>query len=561
MMALRAAAAAVLALAATAPFSRAARVAGSPFPVGTAGLNASAHSQLYVFDTTGATPDDILTVTTLQGVLAQRQPRIIRVDGGDAGLWANITSQMWNVTLNYTFARDAGGLLELFAPDVRAYVLVSLTDGSANAGIAAGASWRAVAVTSANEQKAVQAGIESRGNTYGWTMQQVVATFNDTSDGFVFNRALNVLQQPSKVTGGISDYAIATRSLQWWDDDVNSAEARVVWNSMVPPCMTMGWGPDELTTVTAASAVGGAVVASDWASNLDALSGFDLPGFTQTGLAPPPARAAAAAPTPPTPVHTVTLLMSDGDNAAFALNSLATGAAWFGSPDRGHVPMGWTLSPALADLAPAVMHYMYEAATVPRTAASGGAPAAYGDVFVAGVSGAGYFYPDAVPVTKLSGLVNLTSGYMAKADMRIVNVMSHGNGVTQAAADAYTAEAQVDALLWYDYSNYAGEGGAITWSNGKPVIGGRFSLWGSGAAPDPTGPSFKNVTGLIAALLAQPRTPGVAAGYSLVPVHAWTHNVTDARAVFDALAAQSGGGVEVVTPDVFVARVVANVAR
>lgn len=99
--------------------------------------------------------------------------------------------------------------------------------------------------------------------------------------------------------------------------------------------------------------------------------------------------------------------------------------------------------------------------------------------------------------------------------------------------------------------------GAISWAGGKPVIGGRFNLWGNGS--DPSGPTFCNVTQLTAALLAQPRDGGSAAGYSLVPLHAWSHTVGDALAVARAAAAASGGAVQFVPPDEFIARIVAYV--
>jgi hypothetical protein len=67
------------------------------------------------------------------------------------------------------------------------------------------------------------------------------------------------------------------------------------------------------------------------------------------------------------------------------------------------------------------------------------------------------------------------------------------------------------------------------------------------------------VTSLAAALLQQSRDGTSAGGYSLIPLHAWSHNVTDARTVQALVNAAAPGAVEFVTPDVFVARIVANV--
>lgn len=172
---------------------------------------------------------------------------------------------------------------------------------------------------------------------------------------------------------------------------------------------------------------------------------------------------------------------------------------------------------------------------------------------------AGYFYPDKMSPSALSAVTSLTNAYMAKAGMRIVNVMNYGNTYTPQQMAAYTSQPGIDAVMMYYFSNYAGGVGAIDWSNGKPVIGGRFALWGDGT--NPSGPTWLNVTGAINTLLTQARDPTSAAGYSLIPVHAWSHNVTDVRTIRDALDAAAPGQFEVVTPDEFVARILANVVH
>jgi hypothetical protein len=120
----------------------------------------------------------------------------------------------------------------------------------------------------------------------------------------------------------MGDYAIAVGALQWWQDDITFPLAQLVWDSMRPPFIMTGWGPDEYGTVTRVSQAGGAVVASNWASDLDVFTNFDIPAFFQKA-APPPSP-------PPTAVHTACLLMSDGDNVQWLLDGFATEAQWFG---------------------------------------------------------------------------------------------------------------------------------------------------------------------------------------------------------------------------------------
>ena len=52
--------------------------------------------------------------------------------------------------------------------------------------------------------------------------------------------------------------------------------------------------------------------------------------------------------------------MTDGDNVQWLLGPFASSTSWFGSPDRGKVNLGWTVSPAMAEIAPNVLQYFYD---------------------------------------------------------------------------------------------------------------------------------------------------------------------------------------------------------
>ena len=62
-------------------------------------------------------------------------------------------------------------------------------------------------------------------------------------------------------------------------------------------------------------------------------------------------------------VHTVCFVMSDGDNIQWLLNWFITDNRWFGNNNRGQLDIGWTISPALSELAPTVMSKIYETAS------------------------------------------------------------------------------------------------------------------------------------------------------------------------------------------------------
>jgi len=516
-----------------------ARVPGSPYVSPPAGLNSS--KSLLVLATAGLSADDAFAAAALQGALARAAggaPRMLRWDGSaSSSLWLNTTSALWGVALDWRCASVACALAALAPGALSGYVTVSRADNSSNLGVLVAASRRGAAAAlvplpASLVPAARAAGLADAGDLRGATLSATLAAWGGPA---AFAPRVAVLQLPDE-NACMSDFAIATGALQFWDDNILSPDLWPIWSQLAStgePFAMLGWGPDEYNTVTTVSAAGGAVVASNWAQNLDVYSAFDAPAFSQP---PPP-------PMPPAAAHTAAFLMSDGDNLQWLLDGFATDSKWWGSPDRGSVPLGWTLSPSVVDLAPVVAAHLYGSAT----------PA---DHLVAGVSGLGYFYPDVTAPDRRAALVNLTGAFMAKAGMRLVNVLGHGEGYTAEQVAPYVGQPQIDAVFWYNYDNYAGLRGNITWQNGKPVIGARFALWGDGS--NPAGPTFCNNSMLVDRLLALPRDPASPDSYSLIALHAWSHNVSDARAVASALAARAPGAVQIVTPAELVARVVRN---
>lgn len=202
--------------------------------------------------------------------------------------------------------------------------------------------------------------------------------------GNFLNRLVS-FQPPSK-SGNLAEYAVFGRmpTLEYVGDDGGPLAATVMADveAAGPQGAAMGWGPEE-QYVSKLSSHAIYVHASDWSKDVSSLTNIGVHSSVKLDrpLAPrfrpvrgPPHDQAAA-------VHTVTFLMTDGDNIQWLLGPWATDARWFGSPHRGSVPMGWTVSPALIDLAPVVLSHAYGQATP-------------NDSFVSGPSGVGYIYPD-----------------------------------------------------------------------------------------------------------------------------------------------------------------------
>lgn len=119
-------------------------------------------------------------------------------------------------------------------------------------------------------------------------------------------------------------------------------------------------------------------------------------------------------------------------------------------------------------------------------------------------------------------------------------------------------------MYWYTFgAGYSGWSGTVWTPAGagkaqKPVIGGRFSLWGEGEVGSMLG--VKALVRNMKRLLFERKintSPSSADGYSLFPVHAWSHNVSDVVAVAKEL--EASGHFEVVTPSALLAAVAQNV--
>ena len=526
-------------------FSMGSRVPNSPFPIPSSGLNASA--SLFLIDPSNLSPDDSLTLATLQGLLSRDTPTIYRTaPHSPYDLWRAELESLWGIVFDSTtFAGgNVWGAVSYFytKKQVNGYVLANLTDGSVNAAVALCAIHNGtIVVTSSNVAQAKQIGLIQIDDVRGRDLTWVLANYQLSS----FSNRVTLIQNPEKT--GMSDWAIATRALTWYvDDNANATNgpAAEIWGAMSPPFFALGWGPDELNTVWAASRAGGGVIASDWAMDLDILSAYDIPSFASQVNDIPLLK---ESPSPPQR-HTAAFLMSDGDNVQWLLGGFANDGKYWNSSDRGSVPMGWTISASLADLAPSALNYFYRTSTV-------------NDELIMGLSGASYFYTDIAEASgHLKDTAALSLGYAKKAGFSYANVMTAAStALTPSSADVMLPiDGPLKGLFHYQYSDYSGDHGAITFSPtaNLPIIGARFNLWGNGTSGQ--GNDFKNVYEAALTLSLSSRDPTVSNGYSLIVVHAWSHNVSDALSVMNLCEKLAPGGVDFVTPAQLVQRVAAN---
>lgn len=489
----------------------ASRVEGSPYPA------AAVPDTLYTVADEGMPEARRLIVQTLQGSLRGRSA-LWRIRSGGYALWLDDLRREPGLTVDSSFKNDLPGLLKRLRPSLRGYVLCDLHSPSANAaislcGVLGGAAGGVVAAASGQDGPLLDLGLpllaDARGRDEAWAL---------AAHPEAFSRSVIVYQDHAKDLF-LGDYSVFAGAFQF-QAPLESPLAKAALARMRGRSALLGWG-DEFDLVEKASRASVHVHAADWAVNISALSRFG-----KQARQPPPVPPAAR-----TAVHTVCFLMSDGDNLQWALGGFAAAGGWFGHPARGTISMGWTIAPALAELAPHALDRIYRSASrVPGAR----------DHFVAGPSGTGYVFPDLLPDPDSSAA--LTARFMAKADLRILNLLVKDTAGRY--LEAYLRRPGIDAVFLYPFSDYSGLKGAIRFVAGKPVIGGYANLW----------EGFETPAGLAARLNARPKDPKSAEGYSLIPVHAWSRTLGDIAACIKLL----GPGVRVAAPDEFVRAIAEN---
>jgi hypothetical protein len=221
---------------------------------------------------------------------------------------------------------------------------------------------------------------------------------------------------PNAHKGALREYATALGTAVIWLDPKVAGESELLdkfLSSMPAGANFMGWWPEEAPGVGRASTFGIATIASDFATNLTVHSGMP--------------RAINKKPIPPKPPLQnklyVAFILSDGDNLQYVEHHMRK--LW-SNPDRGSVPMGWTISPAMLDAMPGALNYYWKSSTD-------------NDNLISGPSGYGYAYPNTFPDQRsLNDFVSKTEDYNRRAGLGVVTIWNTiTGGINQQVGETF----------------------------------------------------------------------------------------------------------------------------
>eukprot|EP00164_Ancoracysta_twista_P006557 GFYU01009147.1.p1 GENE.GFYU01009147.1~~GFYU01009147.1.p1 ORF type:complete len:569 (+),score=143.92 GFYU01009147.1:59-1708(+) len=538
----------------------ASRIPGSPYPV------SQTPSSLFVVDDNALPKQDKLTLQSVQGRVARApfptgSTQIWRLSNN--AKWLDDLVNIYKVQTVDTYKSDLKGLVQHYKRLFCGYV--RCTVDSPNEAIAVAGCLDALVVTPENETIATENGLTMLLDAS--TLSAADAWQKCKESGKLSNDLI-IFQDPGKseFLGDIGYFAKAFRMYESPPGDLSGK----VFDNLKPTHLgkpsfssLFGWGGDEHDLVAFSSKRNVFVHAADYCVNLSTLMNFEVPKIHQkpltvSGEAEADAWTLLGSPTTTEmqssafsekcsidgsrndAVHTVCFVFTDGDNLQYVCGGgFSNDGNRYGSANRGKSAVGWTMAPALAEVAPTVLQRVYDDATRPTESNKGG------DYFIAGPSGVGYVFPDNVPADTATTYASMTNDFMKKSDMRIVNLLGAGDDAPDTVVEAFAQQDGIDAVMWYGYSNYASMKGRIKYaSNQKPCIGARELLWDIFNHPDQ----------LAAKINSYPKDPTKQAGYSLIPVHIWS---MDLNAVLSCIS-MLDKGIEVVSPQEFVSRICAN---
>ena len=462
-------------------------------------------------------------IGSLQGIIADNHSEqiYIRPLAGGYDTWLD------DLVNNYNVERievvDAFYLLDYFKETLNGYILYQAGNHSINSATSLAGIERAVIIEQSIESEAVALSLP------------LIHDLRGIDEAFIHANYMNqlnpdvVIEQREEFEHTFRDYAILSRAFTFFDG--NSDFRKQVLDGLNPNSVMMGWGDawqGEDVFIRAGSERGVFTIPSDHTHNLSPLSGF--PSIQQTQQSPPPIMADSN-------THYVSFLFTDGDNLQWTLGNLQSDNRWFASPNRGNFDMGWGLPPSLVHAAPTVMKWYYDnASTGPGY-----------DGFIVGPSGGGYLYPSMYPRDELNLHVQELSEWMSLGDLSIIEILDFWSQTHTDIWDIYTAQDQIDGLIYLEYGDHAEPQGRTIWSNGKPVVAPRIKLWNGLPGSDPET--------IIERINSAPRDITSAAGYSMVIVGVWEHSLQEIQSIVDSFSSD----VRVVTPNIFIELMTDNI--
>lgn len=482
-----------------------------------------------------------LTLASLQGLAAASSEEQIIITTGTLEKYRSILTEKYGAKFVDHLDGEkitTANIISHYAGNISGYIICedSPDSDSVNVAISLAGLLNAVIVTEGQEKDVTDAGLtcllDVRGKDDAWLRQSEY--FDQLSKDIAF-------EQPASMAPKLVDYAVLNHAYFSFYSGHDSNAHMEKYDFLNDNAYVFGYNNTlgEYDTVASFSKINICMVPADHAINLATLSGFCEASARQKTKEVSDGETGN--------VHTVCLIMSDGDNMQWLVNDFISSDKWFSSDIRGSFDMGWGLPATAIDVTAPIVDYLYD--TMSES-----------DEFIMQLSGLGYTFPSKWDSSARMQMAEVLAEYMKRSDLHYAEILDDG-GFNSRFLSAFTGQDGIEGLFYIDYSNYAGCSGGILWSDGKPVVSARYRLWNNTADG-----SIKAISKMINMASADPHSPDA---YSFIIVHAWSGldgngNLVEGGNTMQAVQAlveSFDSHVEVVTPSEFMTRVIANLSE
>lgn len=488
---------------------------------------------LYVISLDSLTPGERTMVASLQGLVNSNchyQIYTLISSQPDYKIWLEDLKNNYKVP--YKIIKDPWELINIYKNYINGYVLYSNKtpkDPSIN---------NACSLASINNSIVINEDMESRANQSG--INRIKGDCRNTDESWAYDNLWDkglshsiVIQLSPDKAAPLRDYAIMTKSLIFYEDNIEKTDLRdKIFSSMKGNSVCLGWGPDEYINVSTASKYGVSIVAADWSYNLTTLSAFpSMPVIKKTSLSA----------IKQGNFHYVTFIMSDGDNLQWNLGTNYANPKWFGYTYKSNLNLGWSISPSLYYLAPTAFRLYYLSLKN------------FGENnnFIVSPSGNGYMYPSKYKRNDLNSYINALNHYMKRVDENYAAVIDDSSFNNLSLWKNFTERPQIQGLFYLDYKRHDNFKGKILWSNNKPLVSCRDILWEGLESEDDL---VKRIYGRANSGQINAANPEA---YTFVYVHVWSKTVANVEDVVIKL--RQNPYVKIVSPETFMELIKKNV--
>ncbi len=255
----------------------------------------------------------------------------------------------------------------------------------------------------------------------------------------------------------LRDYCVAVDAFCFWLDPLEESQNELFGNILSdqePNSLYMGWFPNgsgggEEAGVSLCSKNQIRTVAADFCTNLTVFSGVNQTVSPQK---------MPAVPSLANEIY-LTITFTEGDNLQYNEHQLRV--IW-DDPDRGSIPLNYSIEPLLLNAAPNILNYYLSTATP-------------NDCLIAGPSGAGYMYPAQWPQSELANYLQLSANYLNAIGLNVINILNHPQGtyipLTPQSGSEYESILNPIGIL----ADWGNSNTIVTLGNNLPAITGQLA--------------------------------------------------------------------------------------